>query len=70
MRQSRFSHPELRPLLTSPAWSRCEALIEAFNLANHTNFGTPIGNLASSSFGKPSTAFDSRQVQLGFRFEF
>jgi hypothetical protein len=50
--------------------AQAEALIEAFNIANHTNFGTPLGNLASAAFGKPNSAFDSRQVQLGFRFEF
>jgi len=47
-----------------------EGLIEAFNVANHVNFNSPVGNLASALFGRPNTANDPRQVQLGVRFEF
>ena len=50
--------------------AHAEVLVEAFNVANHTNFGTAVGNLASGLFGRPNSAFDARQVQLGFRFEF
>ena len=47
-----------------------DALIEAFNVTNRVNYGNPVGNLASSSFGRPNTALDARQVQLGVRLEF
>ena len=49
---------------------RAEALVEAFNVTNRVNFGNPVGNLASSAFGRPNAANDARQVQLGARFEF
>ena len=47
-----------------------EGLIEAFNVTNHVNFNNPVGNLASSLFGRPNSANDPRQVQLGVRIEF
>jgi hypothetical protein len=47
-----------------------EGLVEAFNLTNRVNYNGFIGNLSSAQFGRPSTAFDARQVQLGVRFEF
>jgi Carboxypeptidase regulatory-like domain/TonB dependent receptor len=47
-----------------------EGLIEAFNVTNHVNFNSPVGNLASALFGNPNTANDPRQVQLGVRVEF
>jgi hypothetical protein len=50
--------------------ARAEALVEAFNVTNQVNFGSPVGNLASALFGQPNTAQDARQVQLGVRFEF
>jgi hypothetical protein len=49
---------------------QAEGLVEAFNLANHVNRGSPVGNLASSAFGRSNSASDARQVQLGVRFEF
>jgi hypothetical protein len=47
-----------------------EALVEAFNVTNRVNYNNIVGSLASASFGRPNTAFDARQVQLGLRFEF
>jgi hypothetical protein len=48
-----------------------EALVEAFNVTNRANYGSPVGNLASIAFGRPNnTAGDARQVQLGVRLEF
>lgn len=49
---------------------RIEGLAEAFNLLNRANFGTPVGNARSASFGKPTSAQDPRQIQLGFRIDF
>ena len=50
---------------------RVEAFIEAFNLANKVNFGTPVGNLRSSTFGTPtSIQGNQRQIELGFRLDF
>ena len=50
---------------------RIEGFIEAFNLTNKVNFGTPVGNLRSSTFGT-STAIqgNQRQLELGFRLDF
>jgi hypothetical protein len=47
-----------------------EGLIEAFNVTNHVNLNSPVGNLASALFGTSNTANDPRQVQLGVRIEF
>jgi hypothetical protein len=47
-----------------------EGLIEAFNVTNHVNFNSPVGNLASALFGRPNSASDPRQVQIGVRIEF
>jgi Carboxypeptidase regulatory-like domain/TonB dependent receptor len=47
-----------------------EGLVEAFNLTNRVNYNGFVGNLSSGQFGRPNTAFDARQVQLGVRFEF
>jgi len=48
-------------------------LVDFFNLTNHDNFDPESfnGNLASGdNFGKPSVAFNPRQIQLGVRFQF
>jgi hypothetical protein len=47
-----------------------EGLVEAFNVTNRVNFNNIVGNLASATFGRPNTAYDARQVQLGVRVEF
>jgi hypothetical protein len=47
-----------------------EGLIEAFNVTNHVNLNSPVGNLASTFFGVSNTANDPRQVQIGVRIEF
>ncbi len=50
---------------------RFEGFIEAFNLTNQVNFGSPNGNLRSSAFGTSTSIQGSmRQVELGFRFDF
>ncbi len=52
-----------------------ELLAEAFNLFNRANFSVPnntFGTAATplATFGKPTAAFDPRQIQFGFRFNF
>jgi hypothetical protein len=51
--------------------SRLEFRIEAFNVTNKTNLGTPDGNLSNTTFGSITTlATTPRQVQLGLKFDF
>ncbi len=53
--------------------TRIEAFVEAFNLTNRVNLGTPVGNLRSASFGTSTglaSGANSRQVELGFRVDF
>jgi len=52
--------------LAGPA--RFEFRLEAFNLLNHTNFRAPNGNRSSGAFGMITSAYDARQLQLGFKF--
>lgn len=52
---------------------RVEAFIEAFNVTNRVNLGTPVGNLRSGNFGKSTglaTGATPRQVEFGFRVDF
>ena len=46
------------------------AFVEVFNLTNTSNYGDYIGSVASSIFGRPTTASPKRRLQLGFRFDF
>ena len=52
-----------------------ELLIEGFNVFNRANYSVPnntygTGATPLASFGQPTAAFDPRQVQIGFRFNF
>jgi hypothetical protein len=44
--------------------------LEAFNLLNKTNFRAPQGNRSNAAFGRISSTFDARQVQLGLKLMF
>jgi hypothetical protein len=46
------------------------AFLEAFNLTNTSSYGDYAENVASSLFGRPTTASPKRRLQLGFRFDF
>jgi hypothetical protein len=43
---------------------------ECFNVANHANFGLPVTDLASPSFGRILEAAPPRLMQLGLKFLF
>ncbi|MDT4898915.1 MAG: hypothetical protein QOH25_3992 [Acidobacteriota bacterium] len=52
-----------------------EAIIEGFNVLNRSNFQIPnntygTGQTPLPSFGRPTAASDSRQIQLGLRLSF
>jgi hypothetical protein len=54
---------------------RVEVLVDAFNVLNRSNFLIPNitfgpGSTPPASFGRPTTAGDPRQVQLGLRWSF
>ena len=44
--------------------------LDAFNVFNRVNFGTPIGNLSSPFFGLPVSAASARQMQVCLQFKF
>ena len=43
---------------------------EAFNLANHVNYGAPDGNRSNTTFGSITSAFPARQLQLALKLLF
>ena len=52
-----------------------ELLVEGFNVLNRSNFSVPnntfgTGATPLATFGRPTAAFDPRQLQIGFRFDF
>ncbi len=55
-----------------PLWEskRLEFRSEFFNVLNKTNFQTPNANRSSSSFGKVTSAFPARMIQLALKFVF
>jgi hypothetical protein len=40
------------------------------NAFNRTNYGTPNGVMSSPSFGKPNSARNAREIEVGLRFQF
>ena len=51
-----------------PSYRQFQA--EAFNLFNRVNLYNPIGDMGSPQFGKSTTAFPARQIQLGIEIAF
>jgi hypothetical protein len=54
---------------------RLELLVEGFNILNRSNFSVPNNTFGTGltplpAFGRPTAAFDPRQVQVGFRLDF
>ena len=50
--------------------TRAQFRIEAFNLLNRTNFRAPNANRTNANYGTITTAYDARQLQLGFKVNF
>jgi hypothetical protein len=44
--------------------------IEAFNVANHANFGVPVNDLVSPNFGRILEAGSPRVLQAALKFLF
>ena len=44
--------------------------VDAFNVANTTNFTTYVGNITSSLFAQPTAALPARRLQFSARFKF
>ena len=51
-----------------------DGIVEAFNLVNHRNYGSDTTQESNARYGQPSDntnqAYQSRRLQLGFRFAF
>ncbi len=47
-----------------------ELLGEGFNLFNRANYSVPNNTVTATTFGRATAAFDSRQIQFGFRLKF
>ena len=43
---------------------------EGFNVFNHAQFGTPVGNFSSGLFGYVTTAKDPRIAQIALKLVF
>ena len=43
---------------------------DLFNFLNHPNYNTPVATANAANFGAITTAQDSRQMQLGLRYQF
>jgi outer membrane receptor protein involved in Fe transport len=59
--------------LSRARMDRLELFVEALNLTNYVNLGTPQGNLRSAAFGQATGINNDsspRQVEIGFRLDF
>jgi hypothetical protein len=52
------------------AGAQVNAFVNAFNALNRTNFDRISGVLSSPRFGRPTSAADPREIEIGMRFQF
>jgi hypothetical protein len=50
--------------------ARAALHVDFFNIFNHANFGLPVTNLTSGTFGVISTAAEPRDIQFGLKLSF
>jgi hypothetical protein len=50
--------------------ARLQFRAEAFNVANHANFGLPVGDMNSANFGRILSAASPRTLQFGLKVMF
>ena len=62
--------PQVATLPPPPARFRLQFILQAQNLANHTNYGGYSGTLTSPFYGQPTLALNPRKVDLGIGFFF
>ena len=53
-----------------PGTTKFTVRADAFNLLNQDNYGAPVNNMTSTSFGLNTNNFGRRIVQLGGKFTF
>jgi hypothetical protein len=56
--------------VTLTSATRLQFRVEAFNLTNHVNFGLPVADLNSSSFGRILSAGPPRLMQFAAKLIF
>jgi len=44
--------------------------VDAFNILNHVNFNSPVGNLSSPFFGQPVASKPARRLQMALEIKF
>jgi len=55
---------------TGGAGAQVNVFANIFNALNQTNFDRISGVLTSSRFGRPISAADPREIEVGMRFQF
>jgi hypothetical protein len=77
LKRSSFRNPgfinvDLSLIKNNPIGDRINAQFrfEVFNVLNRTNLAGVNGNLASSAFGRSTSTYDPRIMQLGLRVTF
>jgi hypothetical protein len=60
----------LSRIVTLPRENSIEFRLEAFNALNHVNYNNPTPSLASSTFGKITSAGTGRVLQLAAKYTF
>lgn len=60
----------LSRIVTLPRENAIEFRLEAFNTLNHVNYNNPTASLASSNFGKITSAATGRVLQLAAKYTF
>lgn len=58
------------PWFTGPEGAMAEFRTEFFNIFNRVNLTQVDGNLASSTFGRSTSAYGARNIQFALRFQF
>jgi hypothetical protein len=66
----RWSHDFVFPAPKKDKGPAASVGVDAFNILNHVNYSSYVGNLSSVFFGRAVSAQPPRRVQFSVRFKF